>query len=399
MGLCDKSADLPDDIKEILQGMADRYANKSDDAYCCWRLREIPPGVKDFSSNPIGIITQADGGVINDNGNIWGLFSQKRIYSRNLIKDFEVYLYNGSVKNSPLTSNHDKMYRQCATKCFKSQKAANFNVADKPFTGVQSQGNVTYRVKAPEIRLSNSRLNWYKQAQANKFNPEMLNNVKNLDNFTQEQWQAAKDWASKQPQWAQTEGGDANWGAKKGAIDILYNNDEFNKRKAQAPMGSATGEDSRAGVGVVRKLISSIIGSLSTLNDQVTKLANEGSVCLQDYQFYPSEDPSSYNSVPGIEKALTTAFAASAQAAGQTMNFNRRDFLGIEKAKLVNLICNAQKHVSKIQEQSPTMISHIDKVLNDASHPEHEAAKKMIKEISGRANTGSIAMPQGVRSL
>lgn len=399
MPICDKSSSLPSFMEDLLQKMADQH----NDTYCCWHLRETPPGVKDFAYRPYEILNGGPaGGTITDSGDIWGIFFEDDIKNRSMIKDFEVYIYNGGTKNTPLGSNHAKAYKDCAKKCVRPQSRGITERVQSSYSGPR---NVKLDVGTPTVPRSlgaNSKLNWYKQAQAARFEPEMLDDVKNLDKFTQEQWQAARDWASKQPQWTPAEGEKANWGAKQGAIDILYNNDEFNRRKSRATMGSAMISESNTGVESLRRYLPLITGYLGELNSQVSIYSSEGSFCPINLDYYPSEDATMYTNVAGIKTAISKAYAAIVQAMSQRTNFAMRKFLGsaANNSRLLTIICNAQKHAAKIQEQAPAMIAHIDAVLKDQAHPEHEAAKRLVQDLTpGRAVASGIVMPRGLTNI
>jgi len=399
MRSCDTSTPLPNGINQLLEKMADQYRER----YCCWQLRSQPAGVTVFSGLFDIYNSGSNQGVFNDAGDLWGIFSYDKIINGN-ISDFETYIYTGTGIPIPAAASYSmrkSVIDGCRRKCEDPSSSSRSKITKDRFI---PQPNTPLRSPAPlDFKLSyNIKENWYKKAQANNFNPEMLNDVKNLDKFTQEQWQAARDWASKQPQWVESEDKKANWGSKQPAVDILYNNEEFNRRKNKAPMGAAIASESNSGVEVIRRFIPTITGSLGVLNNQVATYANEGATCPANSEYYPSNDPASYSNIAGIDKAISIAFAAVTQASAQAINFNNRRFLGspANNSRLLTIICNAQKHALKIQEQAPAMIAYIDSALKDTSHIEHGAAKNLIAKISGGgARAGAIPMASGPTRL
>lgn len=379
---CDKSQNIPTGLGIVLQ----KLSNEINSMCMCWRVNDSGPNsISTTIVDPMDIVINK-GGIVDMDGARWAIYSYDDAIS-NKPADIEKYIYTGSKPAIPVSSHiaaKIAVLKSCSTA--KAQPdIISSKKEDKTFTPTRGKLNM------PSIGLRvsniNKNYNWYKQAQATGFNPELLNDPSNLTSMTKEQLDAAKAWVENQDSWLN----DGWTDAQKPSIEMIENDAKFNALKERAPAAGDRAAKITASTEGFNKIITLCSSMKSSIENIFVQLGSNVTVACPIPSAITKPNINSIDSIRSLYNIVQMNFGA---VNAELLKINTVSS-SEARAPSVMYICQTYHSLTQAVDMQNEARAYIDSVISDPSHEEYNAAITFLNE----SNKDSGRTPQKTEGL
>ena len=387
---CDTSASIPSNVSNIMQILGDKLREKCG----CWRVHDTGTNSISTTVSNISDIVLNNGGIVDSSSARWAIYPIDDIlYGK--ISDFEKHIYTGA--NPTYTAiTDDSLKKDTILRCL-TDTYTPINIKTKSREEIDNFSSKILlspeRAGAMGLRASNAKynLNWYKTAQAAKFDPKDLEDVNKVSKFTKEQLQEAKAWIESKDGWFSNDWTDA----QKPGIELLQKN--YDKMLSAAETSSIRDIRESATTSGVDKLNARLMDMQSTINKEMAAI---GLRCSD-----PSLNPESVtvpdlNSALAIQKFYSNVLNKNFASISSALNY-----LKIAKSsgsvpdseqnkKYSQTVCNGNIALNAAINAVPKVKTYVNTVISDPAHADYKNVTKLLSDVNTEA--GSIREEAGV---